>query len=325
MSEIEDSQDASEQDDTQDETTEATEINHEVASTTEESENSELSEKSFTKETEEEQGEVEDKKQEEIKEKEREEIKETEREEIKEKEVEKIEETETRETPSHEETQKETSASAELATVTRSASSDDGVPVSGVVARQVEPGIGAPLATTVDDGDGQQRRTSSGTSAAVAPKKPLSPFAKFRQLDRQNSANLSPSPVKSPATEFRFKFTEPTVRDNAAQIKERLLAWCRSKTKEYENIQLDNFSTSWNNGLAFCALIHHFKPDAFDYNSLRPENRRKNFELAFTKADEVAGIAPLLDVEDMVMMQRPDWKCVFTYVQSIYRRFKDED
>ncbi|XP_018406021.1 PREDICTED: smoothelin-like protein 1 isoform X2 [Cyphomyrmex costatus] len=324
MSEIEDSQDASEQDDTQDETTEATEINHEVASTTEESENSELSEKSFTKETEEEQGEVEDKKQEEIKEKEREEIKETEREEIKEKEVEKIEETETRETPSHEETQKETSAS-ELATVTRSASSDDGVPVSGVVARQVEPGIGAPLATTVDDGDGQQRRTSSGTSAAVAPKKPLSPFAKFRQLDRQNSANLSPSPVKSPATEFRFKFTEPTVRDNAAQIKERLLAWCRSKTKEYENIQLDNFSTSWNNGLAFCALIHHFKPDAFDYNSLRPENRRKNFELAFTKADEVAGIAPLLDVEDMVMMQRPDWKCVFTYVQSIYRRFKDED
>ncbi|EFN74204.1 Smoothelin-like protein 2 [Camponotus floridanus] len=157
------------------------------------------------------------------------------------------------------------------------------------------------------------------------PKKPLSPFAKFRQLDRQNSASLSPSPIKSPATEFRFKFTEPTVRDNAAQIKERLLAWCRSKTKEYENVQLDNFSTSWNNGLAFCALIHHFKPDAFDYNSLRPENRRKNFELAFTKADEIAGIAPLLDVEDMVMMQRPDWKCVFTYVQSIYRRFKDED
>ncbi|XP_077268171.1 smoothelin-like protein 2 [Temnothorax americanus] len=163
------------------------------------------------------------------------------------------------------------------------------------------------------------------TSAIYAPKKPLSPFAKFRQLDRQNSASLSPSPVKSPATEFRFKFTEPTVRDNAAQIKERLLAWCRSKTKEYENVQLDNFSTSWNNGLAFCALIHHFRPDAFDYNALRPENRRKNFELAFTKADEVAGIAPLLDVEDMVMMQRPDWKCVFTYVQSIYRRFKDED
>ncbi|KYM82541.1 hypothetical protein ALC53_07032 [Atta colombica] len=59
------------------------------------------------------------------------------------------------------------SSSAELATVTRSASSDDGVPVPGVVARQAEPGIGVPLATTINDGDGQQHRISSGTSSAV--------------------------------------------------------------------------------------------------------------------------------------------------------------
>ncbi|XP_043281852.1 smoothelin-like protein 2 [Venturia canescens] len=156
-------------------------------------------------------------------------------------------------------------------------------------------------------------------------KKPLSPFAKFRQLDRQNSAPISPSTPKSPGKDVLFKFTDPVVQNNAVQIKERLLSWCRSKTKEYENVQLDNFSTSWSNGLAFCALLHHFRPDAFDYHSLRPEDRRKNFHLAFTKADEIAGIAPLLDVEDMVVMRRPDWKCVFTYVQSIYRRFKDED
>lgn len=56
---------------------------------------------------------------------------------------------------------------AELATVTRSASSDDGVPVSGVAARQAEPGVGVPSATTVDDGGGQQRRVSGGPSALV--------------------------------------------------------------------------------------------------------------------------------------------------------------
>lgn len=58
------------------------------------------------------------------------------------------------------------SSPAELATVTRSASSDDGVPVSGVAARQTEPGIGVPSAT-VNDGDGQQRRVSGSASAAV--------------------------------------------------------------------------------------------------------------------------------------------------------------
>ena len=38
---------------------------------------------------------------------------------------------------------------------------------------------------------------------------------------------------------------------------------------------------------------------------------------------ELAGIYPLLEVDDMVRFQKPDWKCVFTYVQSFYRRFRD--
>ncbi|XP_044253053.1 uncharacterized protein LOC123004018 isoform X2 [Tribolium madens] len=156
-------------------------------------------------------------------------------------------------------------------------------------------------------------------------KKPISPFAKFRQLDKQNSLN-SPSTPKTPSGSGPlFKFTDPAVSQSASTIKDRLLYWCRMKTKEYENIQLDNFSTSWADGLAFCALIHHFLPDAFDYHALSPKNRRHNFTLAFRVADEKADIAPLLDVDDMVATRKPDWKCVFTYVQSIYRRFKDED
>lgn len=40
----------------------------------------------------------------------------------------------------------------------------------------------------------------------------------------------------------------------------------------------------------------------------------------FVHYRKLADIAPLLDVEDMVRMQKPDWKCVFTYVQSFYRK-----
>ncbi|CAB3359457.1 Hypothetical predicted protein [Cloeon dipterum] len=170
---------------------------------------------------------------------------------------------------------------------------------------------------------------TSNTRVSKAPpsKLKMSPFDKFRQLDEQNSSP-SPSTPKTPGGSISgplFKFTDAGLNRSASNVKERLLYWCQVKTKEYKDLKIENFSTSWNNGMAFCALIHHFCPDAFNYEELRPENRRKNFELAFRVAEEKADIAPLLDVDDMVMMKKPDWKCVFTYVQSIYRRFKDED
>lgn len=108
---------------------------------------------------------------------------------------------------------------------------------------------------------------------------------------------------------------------NPTAIKQMLLDWSKAQTDGYQNVNVTNFSSSWNDGLAFCALIHHFYPDAFDFNQLNPKNRRGNFTLAFSTAEKRADIMPLLDVEDMVRMKNPDWKCVFTYVQSFYRRF----
>lgn len=109
---------------------------------------------------------------------------------------------------------------------------------------------------------------------------------------------------------------------SASTIKQMLLEWCKIMTKGY-NVEIKNFSTSWNDGMAFCALIHNFRPYAFDFSELRPENRRANFTLAFEVAEKEADIAPLLEVDDMVKMMNPDWKCVFTYVQSFYRRFRN--
>ncbi|XP_052447460.1 smoothelin isoform X3 [Carassius gibelio] len=106
---------------------------------------------------------------------------------------------------------------------------------------------------------------------------------------------------------------------NASSIKQMLLDWCRSKTRSYENVDIQNFSSSWSDGMAFCALVHNFFPEAFDYSSLSPANRRQNFEVAFSTAEELADCPQLLDVEDMVRMREPDWKCVYTYLQEFYR------
>ncbi|XP_051888076.1 smoothelin isoform X2 [Pristis pectinata] len=106
---------------------------------------------------------------------------------------------------------------------------------------------------------------------------------------------------------------------NANTIKQMLLDWCRAKTRGYEHVAIQNFSSSWSDGMAFCALVHNFFPEAFDYSELNPNNPRHNFEVAFTMAEKHAECPQLLDVEDMVRMKEPDWKCVYTYIQEYYR------
>uniref|UniRef100_A0A1I7XSH2 Calponin-homology (CH) domain-containing protein n=1 Tax=Heterorhabditis bacteriophora TaxID=37862 RepID=A0A1I7XSH2_HETBA len=92
---------------------------------------------------------------------------------------------------------------------------------------------------------------------------------------------------------------------------------------ELYNVNVVNFSSSWADGMAFCALIHRFVPDAFDFTQLDPSNKRYNLELAFRVAEE-NGVCQLLEVDDMIMMgDRPDWKCVFTYVQCFYKQFRE--
>uniref|UniRef100_A0A8R1EKS6 Calponin-homology (CH) domain-containing protein n=2 Tax=Caenorhabditis japonica TaxID=281687 RepID=A0A8R1EKS6_CAEJA len=114
----------------------------------------------------------------------------------------------------------------------------------------------------------------------------------------------------------------PHRHDSSIRIQSKM-HFCDGFKTEWQNVNVTNFSSSWADGMAFCALIHRFAPHSFDFSKLDPKNRRGNFELAF-KVSEDNGIFPLLEVDDMIMMgDRPDWKCVFTYVQSFYKQFRD--
>jgi len=55
--------------------------------------------------------------------------------------------------------------------------------------------------------------------------------------------------------------------------------------KLFKNVSITNFSASWADGMAFCALIHHYYPDAFDFEKLDPKNRADNLRLAFETAE----------------------------------------
>merc|ERR1712012_1210845 len=83
---------------------------------------------------------------------------------------------------------------------------------------------------------------------------------------------------------------------------EAILIWCQCRTREYDNVNICDFTQSWSNGLAFCALIHNFFPNAFDYNALKvdsPRDRLKNYEVAFVTGEKFAGVPDFLTAEDM--------------------------
>ncbi|KAM9526825.1 smoothelin isoform 4-T4 [Guaruba guarouba] len=152
--------------------------------------------------------------------------------------------------------------------------------------------------------------------AQSLPKTSASQARKAMMEKLQKEGGSSPNPIAArTAVQRSSSFGVP----NANSIKQMLLDWCRAKTRGYEHVDIQNFSSSWSDGMAFCALVHNFFPEAFDYSQLTPQNRRHNFEVAFSSAEKHADCPQLLDVEDMVRMREPDWKCVYTYIQEFYR------
>uniref|UniRef100_A0AAQ5XC51 EH domain binding protein 1 n=1 Tax=Amphiprion ocellaris TaxID=80972 RepID=A0AAQ5XC51_AMPOC len=152
--------------------------------------------------------------------------------------------------------------------------------------------------SSVDVGSSQKRRAPPppGSGPSPPPHRPSSGPDRERVQPniKYSSSCLQPSPVPSPVLGGK---------PNASQS---LLAWCREVTKNYRGVKITNFTTSWRNGLAFCALLHHFRPDAYDgFASL--------------------GISRLLEPSDMVLLAIPDKLTVMTYLYQIRAHFSGEE
>ncbi|XP_070421569.1 EH domain-binding protein 1-like protein 1 isoform X7 [Equus przewalskii] len=95
-----------------------------------------------------------------------------------------------------------------------------------------------------------------------------------------------------------------------------LLEWCQEVTAGYRGVRVTNFTTSWRNGLAFCAILHRFYPDKIDYASLDPLNIKQNNKQAFD-GFAALGVSRLLEPADMVLLSVPDKLIVMTYLCQI--------
>eukprot|EP01120_Amphizonella_sp_Union-15-10_P001175 TRINITY_DN1122_c0_g1_i3.p1 TRINITY_DN1122_c0_g1~~TRINITY_DN1122_c0_g1_i3.p1 ORF type:complete len:890 (-),score=244.97 TRINITY_DN1122_c0_g1_i3:53-2398(-) len=111
------------------------------------------------------------------------------------------------------------------------------------------------------------------------------------------------------------------ISEEELSAKEGLLLWVQKKTKPYDNVDVKNFHTSFQDGLAFCALIHAHRPDLIDYKSLTKANKKENLQLAFSIAEKHLDVPAILDPEDIVSIPKPDERSIMTYVAALYHVF----
>lgn len=118
-----------------------------------------------------------------------------------------------------------------------------------------------------------------------------------------------------------LRFTISEINEEGLSAKEGLLLWCQRKTACYEGVDVRDFSASWNNGLAFCALLDIHRPDLIDYDTLDKSDHKGNMQMAFDIASKEIGIPDLLDVEDVADVPKPDERSLMTYIAYWFHAF----
>ncbi|KAM6241663.1 cytospin-A isoform X3 [Mycteria americana] len=172
------------------------------------------------------------------------------------------------------------------------------------------------------------RRSSEEIKRDISAPDGASPASLMAMGTTSPQLSLSSSPTASVTPTTRSRIREERkdplsalAREYGGSKRNALLKWCQKKTEGYQNIDITNFSSSWNDGLAFCAVLHTYLPAHIPYQELNSQDKRRNFTLAFQAAESV-GIKSTLDINEMVRTERPDWQNVMLYVTAIYKYFE---
>uniref|UniRef100_A0A8C3G2N1 F-actin monooxygenase n=1 Tax=Cyclopterus lumpus TaxID=8103 RepID=A0A8C3G2N1_CYCLU len=98
----------------------------------------------------------------------------------------------------------------------------------------------------------------------------------------------------------------------------RLLTWCQKQTEGYRNVKITDLTSSWKSGIALCALIHRFKPQLIDFDSLNEEDHSANLQLAFDISEQEFGIGSFTSVKELSPDQELDKTSMVTYLFKFY-------
>ncbi|XP_074213992.1 F-actin-monooxygenase MICAL3 isoform X30 [Camelus bactrianus] len=117
--------------------------------------------------------------------------------------------------------------------------------------------------------------------------------------------------------------TPKVARNESVARSSKLLSWCQRQTDGYAGVDVTDLTTSWKSGLALCALIHRYRPDLIDFDSLDEQNVEKNNQLAFDVAEKELGISPIMTGKEMASVGEPDKLSMVMYLTQFYEMFRD--
>nr|XP_030690716.1 F-actin-monooxygenase MICAL3 isoform X8 [Globicephala melas] len=117
--------------------------------------------------------------------------------------------------------------------------------------------------------------------------------------------------------------TPKLARNESVARSSKLLGWCQRQTDGYAGVNVTDLTMSWKSGLALCAVIHRYRPDLIDFDSLDEQNVEKNNQLAFDIAEKELGISPIMTGREMASVGEPDKLSMVMYLTQFYEMFRD--
>ncbi|XP_047437053.1 F-actin-monooxygenase mical2b isoform X5 [Mugil cephalus] len=102
----------------------------------------------------------------------------------------------------------------------------------------------------------------------------------------------------------------------------RLLTWCQKQTEGYRNVTITDLTSSWKSGIALCALIHRFRPQLIDFNSLNELDHAANLQLAFDISEREFGIRSFASAKELSADEELDKTKMSTYLSKFYELFR---
>ncbi|KAK3880510.1 hypothetical protein Pcinc_014999 [Petrolisthes cinctipes] len=132
------------------------------------------------------------------------------------------------------------------------------------------------------------------------------------------------APALPPTRSDTDDFPKKRKRRDSFIHPDTLLLWCKKQVALYSSIHVEDMTTSFKDGRALCAIIHRYRPDLIDFESLTPGAVASNNQLAFDTLEREFGIPPVMTGAEMAECDVPDKLSMISYLSQIYDVFRGE-